>query len=249
MSTPANYNPTPDSAAAVKIIPPEDDARQMPITALTGGAGTSFEADLMGDAGLVPERKGLPGFAIVLIVVLAIGGGSLWAMRITGKSSPAKDEEISKAEGKIDDWLKRQAPAAGAASTGSATLESNPKDTVKIEQLLAHDPVKYQIAVEDLAKNPFALSEAEVNEEAPVEVVDQLRSERLRKVQQELASLKLQTTVSGAKPMAIISGKVVRPGDAVGSFTVTQIVQGAVTVENDGQAFELSVAAPEIKTK
>ena len=54
-------------------------------------------------------------------------------------------------------------------------------------------------------------------------------------------SLKLQTTIVGAHPRAVINGQLVGPGDKIAGFTVRRILDRKVIVEMDGVQVRLEM--------
>ena len=237
-------NPTSELGGSGKLLPTGEEAQQMPLHADLG-EGDDLGAALMDGASLDTGRKGVPGVAVVVGIILVISGGTLWVMRMTGSSAAPADQAVTKAETKINEALKKLAAAGsegGKLSRGS--IEALFQDADQVVSLFANDPVKSQIAVEELRKNPFAMASAAVEEkDAPPDVASQQRQERLRKLQDELARLKLQSVLAGAKSsLAVVNGEVVRKGDTIGSFTVQEVVSGGVKLAADGQSFELVLA-------
>jgi hypothetical protein len=60
------------------------------------------------------------------------------------------------------------------------------------------------------------------------------RSEDLGRITAELAELKLQSTMSGPKPAAYISGLLVHEGDKIAGFSVVRIEEKRVSLRKNG---------------
>lgn len=60
------------------------------------------------------------------------------------------------------------------------------------------------------------------------------RQEEIRRINADLESLVLQSTITGPVPLAHISGRLVRPGDHVDGFSVVRIDDRRVTLERSG---------------
>lgn len=239
-------NPISETGSG-KLLPPGDDGQQMPLNL---GGGDEFNPGLIDAPGLDGSRKGVPGLALVLVIILAVGGGTLWAMRMTGSSAAPADETAASAELKIDEALKKLAAAGPEGSNlARGSIEALFQDADQVVSLFANDPVKNQVAVEELAKNPFALPEADESpKEAAPDVAALNRQARLKQLQEELTELKVQSVLTGSKSLAVVSGKVVRVGDKIGSFTVKAIAANGLTLTAEGQSFDLALAPRGVKS-
>jgi hypothetical protein len=60
-------------------------------------------------------------------------------------------------------------------------------------------------------------------------------------LQTQAGQLKLQSTVMGARPKAVINGSLVEEGDIVASFRVTRISARGVVVEREGIKFDVAM--------
>ncbi len=58
--------------------------------------------------------------------------------------------------------------------------------------------------------------------------------EEMIKIAEELAGLELQSTITGAMPLAYVSGRVVRPGDTIAGFSVVRIEDRRIVVRKSG---------------
>jgi len=109
-----------------------------------------------------------------------------------------------------------------------------------------NDPVGKQVALKDVKKNPFVMPEVE----KPVETIvapatskaaaKPVRN-RVAELTRELSTLKLQTVMQGRHPMAIVNNEIVKPGQKLGSFTVTVIADRTVRLSSEGHEFVLGM--------
>lgn len=67
------------------------------------------------------------------------------------------------------------------------------------------------------------------------------RTEKLARLAEELAQMELQSTMTGATPMAYISGRLVHPGDTIRGFSVVRIDDRRVTLRQHGVIRELAM--------
>lgn len=223
---------------------PDDEPQQMPLNMIAGDVPAGdFDA-----SGIDAPRKGPSAGLLLVVVMLAVGGGALWAIRAGGAVAP-KNEEVATAEKKIDEALERLASASkdGSALTRDS-IDALFNDADQVVALFTNDPLKSQVSVEDLSKNPFELmvvEEADPEEpEKTAVAVDHEKIENRKKLDAEFSGLKLQSLLHGSKSLAVISGKVVRAGDTVGSFTVESIDQAGVKLTAADEAFTLSMTPP-----
>ncbi len=216
---------------------------QMPLSMLTGdqpleGAG-GFD-----NSAFAEKKSGLSGPAL-LVVLLIAAAGVLGAMRMTG-GVPTADASIAEAERKIDQALQKLATPAKAAQTNNK-IQALLDDTDSIVTMFANDPSRKQVTVDQLAKNPFELFLVRKTEEAAdpsAKVMDKLKAERLKKLKDELAKLSVQSVLQGRTSLAVVSGKVVREGESLGSFTVTQIGPFGVRLTAEGNTYTLLMDKP-----
>jgi hypothetical protein len=70
---------------------------------------------------------------------------------------------------------------------------------------------------------------------------DQLKEHRARveSLRAQAARLKVQSTLMGASPKALVDGRLVGIGDVVASFRVTRIEARRIVVEREGIMFGL----------
>jgi hypothetical protein len=216
---------------------------QMPLSMLTSEQRVDGAAGF--DSGAFAEKKSGVNGAMLLVVLLIAAAGVLGAMRMTS-GVPTTDASIADAERKIDQALKKLATPARAAET-NGKIQALLGDTDSIITMFANDPSRKQVSVDQLAKNPFELfvtRKAGSDTDPNVKVIDKLKAERLKKLKDELAKLSVQSVLQGRTSLAVVSGKVLREGDSVGSFTVTQIGPFGVRLTADGNTYTLLMDKP-----
>lgn len=193
-----------------------------------------------GASGLAaPKKRKVSTQAIALTVLLAVGGGMIYGMRLLGigpltnlAATVVPDYDLTKPSSRVADHQK-------------------------IIQDLAANHAASQVPVEEVQKNPFKMSD--VVSPAPVAAGDpnaagRAAAERAKrdvelkrgKVQGALAQLKVNGIIGGSHPVARISGEAVRVGDilADGLFTVKAIHGRSVELSvanTDGETVELTM--------
>ncbi len=198
------------------------------------------DASAGGAAGLAaPKKRKVSTQAIALTMLLAVGGGMIYGMRLLGigpltnlAATVVPDYDLTK-------------PSSRAA------------DHQKIIQDLAANHAASQVPVEEVQKNPFKM--VDVVAPTPVAAGDpnaagRAAAERTKrdielkrgKVQGALAQLKVNGIIGGSHPVARISGEAVRVGDilADGLFTVKAIHGRSVELSvanTDGETVELTM--------
>ncbi len=230
----------------------EEQAAMMPL--MTGGesaeAGGWSEADsaadgAWGESGGSAGSKMLSQGTILIIAIVLIAAGSLYAMRLAG-GGLATDEATQLVEAKVEKYLAK-------LSNPEAVAENDPlapgaagaivADTDDVLAVFNETVVDRQVPVEYVAKNPFTLRLA-TDDSAAVEVVDRDTTQRRKKLQADADKLALQTVMGGGRvPVAVISGEFYRKGDALGDFIVSTISPEtqSVTLTAEGHAFELTM--------
>jgi hypothetical protein len=175
---------------------------------------------------------------LILAALIAIGGGTLWAMRVTGAVA-VNDASIASVESKIEQALKRLTNPASSGSGANPAGSALFKDAEVIVAMFANDPTRGQVPVDQLAKDPFELF-VETRSAAAAPVVksavaeDKARAERAKGLKEEAGKLKLQSLLNGASSLAVINGRVVREGEELGSFKVVSISPSGVRLMAEG---------------
>ena len=207
----------------------------------------SMDAVLGADmGGFATPKKGLRQGTLLLLLVLAVASGTLWAMRKTG-TVPGADTAIQAAEEKIEQALARlRGTDLANPAIDPKQLETLFGDTDQVIAMFVVDPTQNQVPIENIQKNPFALTlltpNAEAEDGSADPALDRANEQRFRHLRAELKGMKLQSVMtSNHTPMALIDNKVVRPGDEIGSFKVVGIDSEAVRLRADGKNFTLTM--------
>lgn len=187
-----------------------------------------------------PSRK-ISTQIIALTLVLALGGGLLYAMRLIG-IGPLKNFALAKA------------PDYDMSQVGV-------NKTAEHQRVLAELTANYtnsQVPLDHVQRNPFRLAEGLAKPEAaakpgedPAKASEsaKLRSAEARKDKIRIAfsTLKLNGVLGGSNPVARISGDAVRIGDTVADyFLVKSIHDRRVELEADGQTYTLDMKDDEL---
>ncbi len=187
---------------------------------------------------------------LLLGLVLVVATGALIAMRKGGAARI--DQSIGDVELKIETALA-QLGVGAAADPDDPRAKLLRADTDAVIARFMANPAEQQVPIHFVQKNPFALfPEARPVVDAPqpnkpvASFADRQREARLQKLRTEFDQLRLQTVMNGRRPMAVISGKVVRASDRIGSFTVTSIEPMTVTLTAEGNTYRLSMDQPDL---
>lgn len=186
------------------------------------------------------NKKWTPTQPLVLVMVLAVSAGALYAMRTIGTKHAIVFDGGKQFE--FDASKDAAFEAEYARVMGELSSVNNPLD----------------IALVDFGRSPFALASAQTalsSGPAPLLPVgtgptpeQKAAAELARKralIASEASKIVVQSVMGGRVPLARIDDEVVRIGDKVNEyFVVTQIEGRSVTFEADGQRFVVSMQAP-----
>lgn len=220
---------------------------EAPVSPMPWAMDQSLDTRLGLDAsqGQAPAKSRVSQGVLLLLLVLAVAAGALFVMRKTGAATV--DTTANTAERKIEIALAQLTGKAKAGSE-SSLLSQN---TDEVIARFAEDPTARQVDIDHVRKNPFMLTVAvqPTNTAQPVMTVnleDRAKQQQLQQLRSELDKLSLQSVMEGRTPLAVISNKVVRAGDAIGSFHVVAIETRAVTLTADGNTYQLTMQQPKL---
>lgn len=188
---------------------------------------------------------------MIMLLIVAVGAGGLYAMRATqGDLTDAADAGV---EARIEQALAKLIRPDAMATDDPLrpdNLSALFRDTDSIVAMFSADPARHQVPIDRLQKDPFELRVEAPRVEAvhvgtPVPATDRGHDALLRKLQLELADLQLQSIMQGARPIAVINGELLQPGQSIGSFTIKQITGSGVLLEAGGRSFTLAMQSPE----
>lgn len=183
---------------------------------------------------------------LMVLGLFAIAVALLYAMKLTHGESKV-DSAAKAAEAKIEQALaKLTSPQRLPANDPlrKENVDAVFSDTKAIMAMFTEDLTQRQVPIEYVQKNPFTLHTATPAVIGPAKTNTQ-DNRRLEKLKAELKGFELQTIMSGSRPVAVISGEILRPGDKLGSFTVKEIRPFAVLLEGEGQVFTLEMQKPQ----
>ena len=197
--------------------------------------------------GLGSKRPKLSQGTMLILVVSVIAAGTLFGMRISQREI-VPDAKSQQVEAKIDEALAKISAPTGLDKSdplNSANLNNLFKDTDDIVSIISTDMTQRQVPIKFIKKNPFVHAVYQTVEAAssidPDAEMNRAKRKLLEDLQKEFKSLRLQSVMGGARPVAIIDGDLFQPGQTIGSFTVTGIEGLAVKLESSGQTFELKM--------
>lgn len=180
-----------------------------------------------------PRKSKLSTQALVLGVLLVIGAGLIYGMRLLG-IAPLKA---------LADITTPQYDLTKSADAGI--------DHRQLIKDLQADFSTSQVPLDQVQKNPFRMAEEEAetstitnNTEAGARAAADraLRAgeAKKQKIQMALSTLKLNGVLGGSTPVARISGDAVRVGETVGEMFIVKAIHGrSVELEFEGQTYEL----------
>jgi hypothetical protein len=197
----------------------------------------------------VPQGRKLNVQAILVLGVLVIAGGALFAMRKVG---------LAPARGIVSEAAAvPQIPELPAGARG---------DHQQVLQDLGASRVQQQVPGEQVKKNPFRLtgtltpggpSAPETDPRlAAADSASRAERERLMREAQarresistQLKSMVINGIMQGNIPVVRLNGKLYRVGDTINkTFTLDKISDRSVMVSADGQSYELKM--PDLENK
>lgn len=202
------------------------------------------------EADAAPTRKLNQG-VVLLVIVLVVAGGALYAMRKGGSASI--DTSINDVELKIEAALAQVGLVHANGDDPQAAIVALAANTDLVIARFTADPSAQQVPIDQVQKNPFVMAGAARADEPRSNLVestsleDRQRERRLAELRTELSGLQLQTVMNGRSPMAVISGRVVRERDTIGSFVVVTIEPRTVSLTAEGNSYQLTMEEPDVK--
>ena len=199
----------------------------------------NFRKQLVRGAKADPRKAGVLGALAVVMVfmwVRLLGGKTGPAPAAAGVSSARLDSALSpslsklvapKAAGaqqQLEEWLKRPISPL-SRNVFTVNYDFFPQDGSKLSTLRVPQGDGFW---DQLAKSMTARADQKREREV---LVENLRL--------QAAQLKVQSTVMGARPRALMNGELVSEGDVVASFRVTKIEARRVVVEREGIKLEI----------
>lgn len=182
-----------------------------------------------------------PQKAVILLVLVLVMAG-LWAKTLI-HSHPAVAGAAPAGKGAV----------AGSGGTGSDNLPAAKSATRGSWSTFKIEPVERNLFLVEYDRYPQAGKPAA----APGAVVQQsgdaaksgptpadLNKQRqilASNLQQQAAQLKLQSTLMGARPKAVVNGSLISEGDEIASFRVLKITARGMVIEREGIKLEVQM--------
>ncbi len=201
-------------------------------------------ADDVGDDASDGRRR-IGQSTVMIIWVAVVAAGGLYLMRLSqGAVDPvAISPEI---EAMVDVAIARdQSGEAGAGGSGKLTGLFD--DTDAIIAMFTSDSAGRQVPLEYVKMNPFLLpvyapEPTLTAEKAPTAAVTNKRQkDELTQWQMNVSLLKVELVIEGARPMAMINGQMLKPGDRIEGFKVDKIANRAVQLKRGEHRFEIAM--------
>jgi Tfp pilus assembly protein PilP len=191
--------------------------------------GGTMRIDTLGSAGLesipdAPSKRKIPTQVVLLVVLLVISGGALYAMRRMGMGPIGAAADVP-----LDyDYTKK------------AVGDEHKK---AIEDLNANH-IASQVPSDDVQKNPFKLAES-LKREIPLETKTMgpdPAAARAELIRNTLSSLRVHGILDGSVPVARINDQTVKVGDALADVFVVTAIQGrTIELTADEKTYTLSL--------
>jgi hypothetical protein len=143
--------------------------------------------------------------------------------------------------------LKRVPRTAVASPPAAAAVEGSPRDANREESINHINKTVYVDLASVLSRDLFAIDSSRFAQ-IPLSPVDSITQEKSRPqsadeqgMAQVVSSLRLQSTVLGPQPRAVIDGVSVTAGQEFKGFLIKEIQQRQVIVERNGMIFLLKM--------
>lgn len=192
---------------------------------------------------LLRQAKADPKKAAVLVVLVAIMG-FMWVRVLGGKSAGPTPASASVNAARAASTVADNLRASRANAASASLLEWTRRPVASLSRNLF--AVNYDFFPQDGTKQ--AVLRAPQGDGFWDQLAKSMTSRADQKKEREVlvenlrlqaAQLKVQSTVMGASPKALINGDMVGEGDVVASFRVSKIEARRIVLEREGIKFEL----------
>lgn len=219
----------------------EHDKKQSAIVMSLHGLGGPEELPEADDLQFDESRPGLKNVSqstLLLILVVLIAAGALYAMRAS-HGDMGSNGMNSAVEAKIEQALAKLTRPEALRNDDPLLTQNLTRlfrDTDAIIEIFAVDPSEQQVPAAQLKKNPFRVHTVNTADllddpDANARAAERERAKLKKQLIDEYKTLKLQSVVAGRMPIAMINNNMHREGDALGSFTVRKIRTTELAVE------------------
>jgi len=247
MENPVDQNQV-DAASA-----PETDEQpsQAPLSALM--QDESVAADPLAMMEEKPPSRLFNQTTLLLVLVCVIAAGTIYAMRLSQSDFFSGKHDSSAVEARIDQALAKLSNPDALPSDSPLrkdVFDALTQDADDVIEMFARDTAENQVPVDQLKMNPFLIRSASGEDVRQREMEEAERKAKERKLELIRAAkrLKLESVVSGRRPVAVIDGEIVTAGTKVGELFVCQSINPdsrAVVLEAEGHRFILRMKSQE----
>jgi hypothetical protein len=204
---------------------PKNDSGQELTDVLAGSEDASFVA--------TDEKKPLNRTTLVLMAVVALGGGGLYFMHLrTGPSAATAATQSAAANQTITQFLSN-------SDTSVKGVEKMLNNTQKIVQQFLKYPSVNQVPLNQLQTNPFRQAAAKEGESVDDAELRRKREDEKIIVRRAADGLQLQSILLGTRKACMINNTMVIEGQTIDEFTIDKINAASVIISRSGFRFEL----------
>lgn len=181
-----------------------------------------------------PAKPRINQSTLVLIALVALGGGGLYLMHLKSGPKAAAAAEVQQASAAITSFL-----SDGTKNIGQ--MRQMLRDTEKVVDLFEKYPANTQVPIEKLRTNPFRVAAPSQAAGEPSDATLQRRREAERQLAlAAVQKLQLQSVIhSDSQKACMVNNTMVREGQTVEGFVIERINSNAVIVRKGSYRFEL----------
>ncbi len=228
-------------------LTPSDDSDKT--LSLMGGVA---QAEGMGDEDLElysmkPGSKFLSPGTLLILLAFLIAGGVIFAMRVSqdDMTSTGNTKEIEKRINEALDRIKDKETMDPGDPLKTENLNKLFNNVDEVVETFNSNVTDHQVPITLVKKNPFLLPTYKSLNPDPEPVNRQPEVDPMIEVYKQLDlefnKLSLQSVMQGARPVAIINGEFVQPGQVVGSFKVKTISRFSVVLQAHDKTYTLAM--------
>lgn len=186
-----------------------------------------------------PRNAAILGVLLLVAMVLIARSAAGTRQKVVAATGAAIESVISSRKDKADEKAQpAQLPGRGALREWMTRPISNPDRNLFAVRLQYFAKEGQQGIFQTETPGFWDEVEKSMSSQADQRQQRSILVENLRK---EAGALKLQTTLMGEHPKAMINGQLVEPGGTVAGFSVVQIGARRVELERDGVRLEIQM--------
>jgi hypothetical protein len=175
-----------------------------------------------------PKRTGVLGVLAMVMIFL-------WGRLLFSGPASATASLIRRSVAVIT-----ESPVSTAVAPTNAVLDWLGKPRVPVDRNLFSIHLDYYARADDRKaatdgdEDPATAATGEADKKREQQIL-------IENLQTQAAKLKLQTTVMGTTPRAMVNGQLVQAGDSVDGFVVMKIEARVITVQQDGVTLQIEM--------